>query len=159
MHFIRYLDVGHYVGIDKQPELLQAGADIELVRAGLQDREPRLHATGEFDLDWLDPDLRFDFAIAQSVLTHLRPGLVRLCIERVVNRLAPDGVFYASFFEAEDHRVALGPSHGWRQDELQHPRYPLDVLRTLAEQAGAQLEYLGPWGHPRDSRMVALRAC
>ncbi len=157
VRFIRYLEPGHYAGIDKEPDLLAAGRTIELARAGLTDAAPRLHATGEFDLDWLDPAVRFDFALAQSVLTHLRPGLVRLCIERVVARLAPDGVFYASFFEADDDRVRLGPSHGWRQDELQHPRYPLSVLRGLAEEAGAQLEYLGPWDHPHDSRMVALR--
>ena len=156
VHFIRYLEPGNYVGIDKQHELLEAGRTIELARAGLDGSEPRLHTTGEFDLDWLGPETRFDFALAQSVVTHLRPGLVRLCFERVVARLAAGGVFYASFFEAEDDQVALGPAHGWRHDELQHPRYPLSVLRSLAEEAGAQLEYLGPWGHPRDSRMVAL---
>lgn len=157
VHFIRYLEPGYYVGIDKQPDLLEAGRSIELVRAGLQDRAPQLHATGEFDLDWLDPETRFDYALAQSVLTHLRPGLIRLCFQSVTARLGPDGVFFASFFESDNDRVTLGPAHGWRHDELQEPHYPVTVLRSLAEEAGARLDYLGPWGHPRDTRMVALR--
>ena len=157
VHFIRYLEPGHYVGIEKEPDLLAAGRDIELTREGLTDRAPRLHATGAFDLDWLPASVSFEFALAQSVLTHLRPELIQLCIRRVLPRLTPDGVFFASFFESGDARTVLGPAHGWRDDELLHPRYPLSRLRELAADAGAELEYLGAWGHPRDSKMVALR--
>lgn len=157
VRFIGYLRPGHYVGIDKEQDLLDAGRDVELPRAGLVDKRPRLRATPDFDLSWLPPDERFDMAIAQSVLTHLRPDLIRLCIERVTARLTEDGVFYASFFESTDGRAVLGPPHGWREDELLHPRYPVEQMRALATEAGARMEYLGAWGHPRDSRMIALR--
>ena len=157
VHFIRYLDPGNYVGIDKEAGLIEAGRRVELPRAGLEERGARFHTTDRFDLSWLPPDARFDFAIAQSVFTHLRPALIQLCVAQVLDRLAPDGVFYASFFQSTDGRVVLGPGHGWRGDELQHPRYPLDVMQGLAEDAGARVDSIGPWGHPRDSRMLALR--
>lgn len=158
VHAIAYLESGHYVGIEKEASLLDAGRDIELPRAGLTGKRPQLHVTGHFDLDWLDPEVAFDFALAQSVFTHLRPGLIDECLRRVLPRLKPDGVFFATFFESEDGRDFAGPSHGWRIDELQHPRYTLDTLRRLAHDAGGAVEYIGGWGHPLDQRMLAIRS-
>lgn len=154
VRFIDYLEPGHYWGIEKQAELLEAGRDVELSRAGVAGKEPHLRVTGLFELDHVPAGVAFDFALAQSVFTHLRPELVRLCIERVTRRLAPGGVFYATFFEGDEDVV--GPSHGWREDELQHPRYRRETLRRLADEAGADLAYVGAWGHPRDQRMVAI---
>jgi SAM-dependent methyltransferase len=158
VHAIAYLEPGHYVGIEKERALLDAGRNVELPRAGLVQARPLLHVTGDFDLTWLEPAVRFDFALAQSVFTHLRPGLIDRCVRSVLPRLAPGGAFYATFFESTDGEDWLGPSHGWREDELQHPRYTVDTLTRLAIGAGGALEYIGAWGHPRDQRMVVIRA-
>ncbi len=155
---IAYLEAENYVGIEKEASLLHAGRDVELLRAGVTGKRPRLHVTSNFDLTWLDPGFSFDFALAQSVFTHLRPGLITECLQRVLPRLKPNGVFFATFFESEDGRDVKGPAHGWRADELQHPRYTLDTLTRLAHDAGGAVEYLGDWGHPRDQRMLAIRS-
>jgi len=155
VHAIAYLEPGHYYGIEKEASLLRAGRDIELPGHGIAGRTPHLHVTGEFDLGWVPPSIRFDFALAQSVFTHLRPGLIAQCLASVLPRLTADGVFFATFFESEQDR--LGPRHGWRDDELQHPTYRVDTLAALAKEAGGTLEYIGPWGHPRDQRMLAIR--
>ncbi len=157
VHAIAYLQPGHYYGMEKEASLLRAGEEIELPRARLTDRAPHLHVTGTFDVDWIPEDVAFDFALAQSLLTHLRPDLISLCLERVLSRLSPGGVFYATFFECAEGEDALGPSHGWREDELQHPRYSLATLTRLATEAGGTVEYIGSWGHPRDQRMIAIR--
>ena len=154
---IAYLEPGHYVGIEKEASLLEAGRTIELRRHGVEDRDPLLHVTGSFDLQWLPPEIRFDFALAQSVFTHLRPGLITACLRSVLPRLTRDGVFFATFFESLDGRDVLGPSHGWREDELQHPRFTRATLERLANEVGATVEYIGDWGHPRDQRMLAFR--
>lgn len=156
VHAIGYLEPGHYFGIEKESSLLEAGRSVELPRYGIADREPRLHVTGTFDLSWVDTGVEFDFAIAQSVFTHLRPDLIRQCLRSVLPRLAREGVFYATFFEAEEEDV-LGPDHGWREDELQHPVYTLRTLQGLAKEVGGTVEYIGAWGHPRDQRMLAIR--
>ena len=51
LHFIRYLDVGNYVGIDINQSLLDAGYEIELAQCGLKARMPRenLICSGDFE--------------------------------------------------------------------------------------------------------------
>lgn len=51
--FIRYLDAGHYFGIEKERALIRAGTDVEIPRHGLQDKRPHLVVTDSFDLDLL----------------------------------------------------------------------------------------------------------
>jgi len=157
VHAIAYLEPGHYFGIEKEASLLAAGREVELTRARLTDRNPHLHVSGTFDVDWIPAHIQFEYALAQSLLTHLRPGLISLCFEQVLPRLTPDGVFFATFFECPDGEDSLGPSHGWRADELQHPRYSLGTITRLARDAGGTVEYIGSWGHPRDQRMIAVR--
>jgi SAM-dependent methyltransferase len=42
VHFIRYLEPGHYFGIDKSKELLDAGRNVELKRYNLLEQNPIL---------------------------------------------------------------------------------------------------------------------
>jgi SAM-dependent methyltransferase len=48
VHFIRYLEPGHYAGVDRRPELLEAGRTVELPRHGLEGKEPVLLASDRF---------------------------------------------------------------------------------------------------------------
>jgi SAM-dependent methyltransferase len=154
VHFIRYLDAGHYCGIDKERWLLASGARIELARSHLEDKRPRLILTSDFDLSSVPAEIRFDRVLAQSVFTHLAPELIALCLRRVLARLAPDGRFFASFYEAG--AVELGKRHSWRDGELRRATYPVAALEAMAREAGGAVEYLGDWGHP-SSRMLAIR--
>ena len=69
VHFIGYLEPGHYAGIDKRGDTLERARKIELPRYGLQDKNPKLLVNGAFEFTKLGET--FDYAIAQSVFTHL----------------------------------------------------------------------------------------
>lgn len=48
VHFIRYLEPGHYFGVDESRELLDAGRRIELARYKLIDQYPNLVRMHDF---------------------------------------------------------------------------------------------------------------
>jgi hypothetical protein len=78
--------------------LLAAGYEHELTEE-LRDKLPREHlrATDRFDCDF---GVEFDFAIAQSLFTHISLNQIRLCLFRVASAMPPGGRFLASYFEA-----------------------------------------------------------
>jgi len=100
---IKYLDAGHYAGVDLHESLLNAGYDIELAEAGLRHKLPRsnLVVDGEFDFSWCP--MRVDFALAQSVFTALPLNFCRICLEQLPNFVVRDGNFFVSTFEIPDH--------------------------------------------------------
>ena len=157
VHFIRFLEPGHYVGIEHEPATLAAGRDVEMVRAGLTDRRPHLILSGDFDLSSVPASLRFDFMLAQSLFTHLDPAMIERCLRRVLPWLAHGGAFYATFHESRDERVHAGKPHRWRPDERRGAKYPRRLFEDLARRVGADVEYIGSWGHPRDQKMLAFR--
>ncbi len=91
VHFIRYLDPGQYFGVDINESLLTAGYEVELRKAGLQERLPRqnLLCAGDFSLDAM-PGC-FDFALAQSLFSHLTFDRIRQCLERLAPKMNPGG--------------------------------------------------------------------
>ena len=98
IHFIRYLDPGHYHGIDMNASLIRAGQTVELVEAGLQDRRPRLLVNDAFEFARFDA--KFEFALAVSVFTHLPINSIQRCLINLAAVLEPGGRFYATYFEA-----------------------------------------------------------
>ena len=82
IHFIRYLDVGNYIGVDPNISLLDAGYEIELASRGLKERMPRENLICTADFAPPFPDGAFDFALAQSVFTHVSLNTIRKCFEQ-----------------------------------------------------------------------------
>lgn len=64
---VRFLDAGHYVGVDYNADFLRAAA-AEMVRDGLGDKGARFEAIHNFGLTHLRPE--FDLALVFSVLNH-----------------------------------------------------------------------------------------
>lgn len=159
LHFVRYLDPGRYFGLDANASLIEAGHH-ELALAGLDDRDARLLADGDFDVARFGE--RFDMAIAVSLITHLYTDHIQICLARVAANLVSGGRFYVTFFEA--------PRSAHLQPIVQPPgeittRYANDPfhqsfeeLATLAARAGLEAELIGDFGHPRGQRMVVFSA-
>jgi hypothetical protein len=86
---VRYLDAGNYFGTDISAALLRAGYEIELTNAGTTTRLPRgnLVEVGDFDFSW--SPVQFDFALAQSVFTHLTIDYLRRCLIRLNSVVKP----------------------------------------------------------------------
>jgi SAM-dependent methyltransferase len=156
MHFVDYLDPGGYYGIDINETLLDAGYDHELPEP-LRPKLPRDHlrATERFDCSF---GVDFDYAIANSVFTHVSLNHVRLCLFRVAQVMPPGGRFFATFFEAPaSHPLDLSRNGGSRWTERNAFFYYRADLEWAARCAPWTVSYVGQWGHPGGQRMMEFR--
>jgi SAM-dependent methyltransferase len=162
VHFVRYLDPDHYVGIDMNESLLTAGYDIELANAGLCSRLERgqLRLASDFHFDGMEAS--FDFALAQSLFTHLTFNRIRQCLERLLPKMKPEGRFYATFFELPQGVPAYAPLRHSPGDVVTHDvedpyHYRFEDLKFAASGLSWEVRYIGEWGHPKAQRMAVFR--
>lgn len=162
VHFIRYLEPEHYFGIDKDGALLDAGQNIELKRYNLIEQNPILIQMDNFDFQSLNT--QFNYALAQSVFTHLPLNNIIRCIMNIEKVLVPDGQFYATFFENPQGKLNLEP--------IMHPRtdgkpivtyfdknpfhYDFETIEHICEGTSLKVEHIGDWNHPRDQKMLVF---
>jgi SAM-dependent methyltransferase len=158
IRFVDFLEAGHYYGIDVNESLLEVGYEAELPEK-LRDKLPRDHlrVTDRFDCDF---GVTFDFALAQSLFTHIPLNDIRLCLYRVARQMNVGGRFFATFFEAE----AGFPVDGILDEGSEKKRgkygernpfwyWPAD-LEWAASFAPWRFRYIGDWNHPRNQKMV-----
>lgn len=160
IHFIRYLEKGHYYGIDKDSELLEAGKNIELARHKLTDKSPNLFYLEDFDFQSLDQS--FDFAIAQSVFTHLPLNSIIRCVMNVERVLLPGGKFFATFFENSEGKFNLKPifqpALGYNSHFDRDPfHYDFHTFEFICEGTSLEVEYIGDWDHPRNQKILVFK--
>jgi SAM-dependent methyltransferase len=158
VHFIGYLEPGHYAGIDKRGDTLERAERVELPRYGLADKNPNLLVNGAFEFSKLGQT--FDYAIAQSVFTHLPVNNIVRCLVEMAKVLNPGGRFYATIYENPNGKKFLGEI---QQSErvVSYPdrdkyHYDLDTLRCACEGTGLKLSYGGDWGHPDNQKMIVF---
>lgn len=110
-YFINYLRKWNYVGIEPSVELVRAGIQHELTGGAIDVKRPRFfHWDDFFWADRLDDLLenKFDYVLAQSILTHTGRDLVAQIAEEAHRSLTPDGVFAATFFSSLSNSTAEG---------------------------------------------------
>lgn len=156
---VRYLDAGNYFGTDLNEPFLKAGYDIEIAKDGLTERLPRtnLIADGEFDFTWVAQP--FDYAIAQSLFTHLPLNHIRICLERLAGAMRTGGRFYMTFFEIPESHPSHQPFRHERGDITSRGgadpyHYRASDLQSAAAGLPWRFRYIGDWSHPRSQRMV-----
>lgn len=153
VRLVDYLDPGNYYGIDINHSLLEAGYFHELTDAQ-RARLPvaNLHSTDRFDCEF---GVRFDYAIAQSVFTHVSLNHVRLCLYRVAKAMAPGGRFYATFFEQPAGFAVDGvPANRPKYSERNIFWYYRSDLEWAADDAQWKVRYVGDWKHPRGQKLI-----
>jgi cyclopropane fatty-acyl-phospholipid synthase-like methyltransferase len=159
VHFARYLDRGNYFGLDANASLIEAGRR-ELAMAGLDDRDAQLLADANFDVARFG--VRFDFAIAVSLVTHLYFNHIQLCLARVAENLGSGGRFYMTFFEAPGPAHFQDLSHADGEITTSYLADPyhqsFDELATLGQRAGLRAHRIGDFGHPRGQHMILFSA-
>lgn len=160
VHFISYLADGHYYGIDKNQSLLESGRDKELPLAGLSGRQATLLCREDFDFSRFD--VLFDFALAQSLFTHLPWNSILRCLVQLQMVLASDGKFFATFFEDVEgvHKTSAithVPGDITTLPDSDPYHYEFSVFEDLAHRARLRVENLGDWNHPRAQRMMVFR--
>jgi SAM-dependent methyltransferase len=155
IHFVRYLEPDRYCGLDIQQPLLDAGRR-ELDAAGLDPDAAWLMQDDAFRFGRFER--RFDFALAQSVFTHLPFNTIMRCLAEIECALRPGGRFYATFFRHPAPRLSAEPL---RQTEkiTSYPdrdpfHYDPDVFRWAVEGSTLDVELVGDWDHPRNQQML-----
>jgi SAM-dependent methyltransferase len=156
LHYIRYLEPGHYFGVDKNAAVLEEACAVELPRQGLEDRAATVVPMEDFAFERLGQT--FDYALAQSVFTHLPLNSIIRCLMNMERVLAPGGQFYATFYENPDGKRNL-------DDVRQTPRvvthfdkdyfhYDLATFEWICEGTSLTVEYLGDWNNPQNQKML-----
>lgn len=157
LHFIRYLDAGNYFGIDLNESLIRAG-EHEVAAAGLADKRPNLLVNGEFDISRFG--VRFDYAVAVSLFTHLYMNSIARCLVETGRGLKRGGSFYATFFEAPRaahlEPITHGPGGVTTNFDSDPFHYALAEMRGLAGWAGMTVELCDDWQHPRGQGMLCF---
>lgn len=156
-HFIDYLDAGNYFGIDANHSLMQTGYDLELSEEQ-RAKTPITHlrTNDRFDGDF---GVQYDFAIANSVFSHVSLNHIRLALYRLDKVMAPGGSFYATFFERKaSHPIdGIGPltkkGKGFFTEKNNFWYYRGD-LRWAAGFGDWKVTYIGDWGHPANQKMM-----
>jgi SAM-dependent methyltransferase len=159
VHFIRYLEAGHYYGVDSNAPMLEETTRLEVPRQGLADKQPTLVAMADFGFERLGR--QFDYALAQSVFTHLPLNDIIRCLMEMDKALVPGGEFYATFWENSRGKFNL--------DDIQQTatavthldrdffHYDVGTFEWICEGTGLSVEYLGDWDNPVNQKMLVFR--
>jgi len=146
VHFIPYLEPEHYLGLEKEQALIDAGIKKELGLILFKSKKPQfiVSANFEFELFTAQPD----FVLAQSLFTHLPPPHIKTCLTKLRASIAKDGVFFATFFEVDSERVNPSEPHD-------HAcfAYTKQQMEEFGLRCGWNAAYIGDWNHPRGQAM------
>lgn len=148
VRFIPYLERGHYLGIEKEPELIRLALRHELPRRVRWAKRPELVVSSVFEFERFSK--RPDFAIAQSLFTHLPDGQIIDCLAKL-RAFAPGCRLFATFFETRCR--STNPD---RPGEDMDFYYTRTEMESFSAAAGWGFSYIGAWGHPRGQIIAAF---
>ena len=144
-YFINYLRKWNYVGIEPSVELVRAGIQQELTGGVMGLKLPRFfHWDDFFWADKLDDllELKFDYVLAQSILTHTGSDLVTQIAEEAHKSLVHDGVFAATFFTS----LSNSNAKGWLGNSV--AGYTEDYMKAVMTEVGFVNVDIRNLGHP-----------
>jgi hypothetical protein len=151
VRFIRYLDPGHYLGIDKHIDLIIYGVARELGIDAFADKQPRFVVSDAFEFHKFGETPTF--GIAQSLFTHLAAHDVDLCLSNLRAVASPSCRLFATFFEVDEPiaNPAASDSHGYFG-------YTRKQMEAFGARTGWQPRYIGAWNHPRGQNIIEYAA-
>jgi SAM-dependent methyltransferase len=156
--FIQYLDVGKYYGLDLNHSLIEAGIH-EIKANSLEGKQANLLVDDQFRLSKFKE--KFDFMISISVFTHLPFNVIVRCLTEVKRQLAPEGVYFSSFFQAplsaNIESITHQPGGVTTHYDLDPFHYSFEEISCMASLSGLHVSLIGDWGHPKNQRMVAFK--
>jgi hypothetical protein len=146
VRFIPYLERGHYLGIEMHQKLIQAGIEKELGQKLHVLKKPEFVVSDKFEFSRFSRQP--DFAIAQSLFSHLTAQDIMLCLKNLRAVARPGMKFYASFFESERQE-----KNAARSEPRGKFLYTRDQMGQFGAATGWSSRYIGDWRHPRDQKM------
>jgi ABC-type polysaccharide/polyol phosphate transport system ATPase subunit len=101
----------------------------------------------------------FDVAIADSVFPFRPFNTVARCIASVVRKLAPNGRFYATWFEnpdAANFDPIVQPNGVTSFSDSEPYHYPLALIANVCDAVGAMVERVPSTGHPGGESLLVI---
>jgi hypothetical protein len=148
VHFIPYLDVGNYLGIDRQPLLIERGVEMELGAELAAEKKPEFVISSEFEFEKFSK--KPDFGLANSLFTHLEPKHIEQCLRNL--RAVGGCRFFVSFKE-----VPKAVRNPFRSADYRGFSYTKTQMAEFGERTGWSAHYVGDWGHRRKAMMMEYR--
>jgi len=149
--FIIYLNPGNYYGVEPNTDLIDAGIKQELGESAIKLKNPTFFDFDDFNMSGIG--VKFDFIIAQSVLSHAGNDLFEKAIKEAARSLRPGGTFAASFFEGPLRYQSGWLGHGISQ-------YPISHVRSLGTKYGMNMRLLKDicpgFTHPNGQRWAVF---
>ncbi len=144
IHCIEYLESGHYFGMDISRNAISYGKNL-VESKGLNEKRPSLSVSAKKDLKFAQyAGQSFDYILAQSVFSHLRPEDISECFEHIGNIMTEKAKFFFTFH----------PGTSFRQRGEINFEYPHSFFEGLAQKYRFELEDVSDaYKHPRDQRM------
>lgn len=147
---IPYLQPDHYLGIEKEVDLANAGLEVELPLDVRREKRPTIVISDSFEFDKLPR--RANYAIAQSLFSHFPPDLINLCCRKLQPFLAEGGVFYATY-----HETKVAVSNPRKPHDHGYYAYTKEQMLAFGNENGFVANYIGDWRHPRQQVMMEYR--
>jgi SAM-dependent methyltransferase len=147
VHFIRYLQPGNYLGIEKEGELIGRGLVKELPPGVRAEKRPEFVVSDSFG--FAEFSKHPDVSLAQSLFTHLNADHIELCLSNLRANVPSGHEFYATFTKGDSAKNPAARSHSRGLF-----RYSPDELAQIGQDTGWSGSYIGDWGHPRQQVMM-----
>ena len=147
VHLIPYLNEGNYLGIDKEKKLIDLGLKHELSSELYHKKKPELLISSNFEFNKFSKAP--NFAIAQSLFTHLPSELINTCFIKLKDYFDKKGVFFATYFISEsiNDNPKIAHDHGIF-------KYTIEEVKQFGNTNGWNVEFIGDWNHPRNQQIV-----
>jgi SAM-dependent methyltransferase len=142
---IRFMDEGRYFGIEPNVKWLEAGKRITIGTKLLDCKKPRFSSNSDHHLDVFD--VKFDAAVARSVLTHPNPGAMEILFQQFAQNCSSNGFFLVSYWEHGTHKgenTLVGESLAGdapRQGGMD-TTYKFETIQRIAGEAGLEASLL-----------------
>jgi CRP-like cAMP-binding protein len=146
VQFIHYLTEGNYLGLDKEPALIDLGVERELGATVRQAKRPEFVVSSRFEFARFSRQPQF--SIAQSLFTHLTVDDAGLCLRNLRAFVAAGHACFTTFFEGDSTR---NPA---RSDSQLGFFYSRSDMERFGTQTGWEPHYIGDWKHPRRQMMM-----
>jgi SAM-dependent methyltransferase len=139
---IPFLRAEHYFGIDPNKWLIDDGIANELGADAIRIKRPRFDYNARYDCEVFGT--RFDFIMAQSIVTHTGPDWMTALFASVAKTLGSKGLFLFSYIRSDDGDAELPPD-GWHYPGC--VGYTEPTIERMLAAHGLQSVAL-PWFHP-----------
>lgn len=151
LHFIRYLNCAHYLGLEREEVLIKEGLERELGDNMFRKKAPEFVISTQFEFRKFSK--RPTFALAESLFSHLSPEDIGLCLKNLRTFALAGCVFYATFFECARPQKNYSKSHSHLS--FYYTREQMEILGRLHKWKPT---YIGEWNHPGGQVMVEYAA-